>query len=48
MVFYGVQFYSQCIMGRFLFLARSKRGDFMPHVIKWKFGGKVCMRDRKW
>ena len=46
MVFYGVQFCSQGIMGRFLFLARSKRGNFMPHVIKWKYGSKVCMRSQ--
>ena len=41
MVFYGVQFFSKRIMGRFLFLACSKRGHFMPLVIKWKFDGIV-------
>ena len=41
MVFYGVQFFSKRIMGRFLFLACSKRGHFMPPVIKWKFDGIV-------
>ena len=41
MVFYGVQFFSQCIMGRFLFLACSIGGHFMPLVIKWKFDGIV-------
>ena len=47
MVFYGVQFFLQCIMGQFLFLAHNKLGDFMPLVIKWKFDGKVCFAFKK-
>ena len=41
MVFYGVQFFSQCIMKRLLFLAHNNRGDFVPRVTKWKFDSKV-------
>ena len=41
-VVYEAQFFSQCVMGRFLFLTHNERGDFMPRVIKWKLHGKVC------
>ena len=41
-VVYEAQFFSQCVMGRFLFLTHKERGDFMPRVIKWKLHGKVC------
>ena len=41
-VVYEAQFFSQCVMGRFLFLTHNERGDFMPRVIQWKLHGKVC------
>ena len=41
-VVYEAQFFSQCVMGRFLFLTHNERGDFMPRVIKWKLHSKVC------
>ena len=36
-VVYEAQFFSQCVMGRFLFLTHNERGDFMPRVIQWKY-----------
>ena len=42
-VFYEAQFFSQCVMGRFLFsTSHNERGDFMPRIIQWKLHGKVC------
>ena len=41
-VVYEAQLFSQCVMGRFLFLTHNERGDFMLRVIKWKLHGKVC------
>ena len=38
-VVYEAQFFSQCVMGRFL---HNERGDFMPRVVHWKLHGKVC------
>ena len=32
-VVYESQFFSQCVMGRFLFLTHKERGDFVPRVI---------------
>ena len=37
-VVYEAQFFSQCVMGRFLFLTQN----FMPRVTKWELHGKVC------
>ena len=41
-VVYETQFFSQCVVGRFLFLTHNEPGDFMSSVIKWKLHGKLC------
>ena len=43
-VIYEAQFFSQSVMGRFLFLTHNVWGDYMPCVIKWKLHGKVCFK----
>ena len=44
MVSNGAQFFLECIMGWFLLLTHNKWGDFMPHVINWKFGGMLYIQ----
>ena len=44
MVSNGAQFFLECIMGWFLLLTHNKWGDFMPHVMNWKFGGMLYIQ----